>query len=196
MFLYSVLFSMTLSHAEPATSCFDYKKDSIEINWTAYKTSEKKGVSGKLKSIQATINGKPQSVEDMILGTSFIVDPITVDSGDAGRDKNLRENFFKYLKNPKITGKVVAFASNLARVELQMNGVTKAVEFKVNSMSPRIEAVATIDILDFAMNESLTKLNEACLDLHKGKDGVSKTWSTVDLKISAEPVQICKKSAH
>lgn len=196
MFLYSFLLPLflSMSYALDTTSCFEYKPNSIEVQWTAYKFTEKKGVSGKLKSVETVLVGKPQSVEDLMLATSFTIDPLSVDSGDAGRDKTLRENFFKLLKLPKISGKIVSFASNIARVELQMNGVTKAVEFKISSVAPKIQATATIDILDFAMADIFKKLHESCQELHKGKDGVSKTWSTVDLAISAEPTQLCKKA--
>ena len=44
---------------------------------------------------------------------------------------------------------------------------------------------ATMDITKWNAVEALNSLNIACKDLHKGADGVSKTWSEVALNIKS-----------
>ncbi|MCC6137085.1 MAG: YceI family protein [Bdellovibrionaceae bacterium] len=199
MFLYLLFSSLLATHAlTPAqplkpVSCYGYKQDSIVVEWTAYKFTEKTGVKGSHKKVTAKIIGVPQSVDEMIAATSFEVDALSVDTANPARDITLKDNFFKLIKSPKITGKILSLKDGTAKVEISMNGTTKAIDFKVASSDAKITATAGIDILDFGMSASLKKINEACYELHKGKDGVSKTWSTVDLSITAEPVQLCKK---
>jgi polyisoprenoid-binding protein YceI len=198
MFLSSIVALLFLPSVQalPPTQpvqCYSYKKDSTHVEWVGYKYTEKAAVKGRLPSIETKISGTPQSIDDLILATSFEVDALSVESGDPARDANLRDHFFKLMTSTKITGKIVSLASNIARVELKMNGVTKPVEFKVAKNGSNISAVATVDILNFSMSPSLKKINEVCSELHKGKDGVSKTWSTVELNISAEVVELCKK---
>lgn len=194
MFLYVLLLSLvTPSHALKPVSCYSYKPETIKLEWTAYKFTEKTGVKATFKTIKHTIQGAPQSVADMVTKTSFDIDATSVDSGNPARDITLTEHFFKVMKNTKISGKVVSLKDGVAKVDLTMNGVTKSVDFKVEANDTKVDATATIDILDFSMNASLKKINESCFELHKGKDGVSKTWSTVDLHITAEPQFTCKK---
>lgn len=197
MFIITLLAAAVLvpnANALQPVPCYGYKKDSVVVEWTAFKFTEKTPVKGRLKNVQTRINGAPQTQDEMILSTSFEIDAMSVDSGDPARDINLKEHFFKHINSPKIVGKVVSLASQIVRVELQMNGVTKPVEFKLTTNTDaKISAVGIIDVVDFSMNEALKKINEACFELHKGKDGVSKTWSTVELTISAEPMQTCKK---
>jgi hypothetical protein len=44
---------------------------------------------------------------------------------------------------------------------------------------------------DFNLAPALAKLNKACEAVHKGPDGVSKTWSTVELKLMAKVTKNC-----
>ena len=43
-----------------------------------------------------------------------------------------------------------------------------------------------VDLMDFNAGKGLEALNQACLELHKGADGVSKTWSEVHIKGQVE----------
>lgn len=193
MLLYFIFNSLLSAQAAPPVACYGYKQDSVRIEWTGYKFTEKTGVKGAHKKVSTKIKGAPQSVNEMIAATSFEVDVMSVDTANPARDNTLRENFFKLMKSDKITGKILSLKDSVAQVELTMNGTTKTVAFKVESSDSKISATAAIDILDFGMSPSLKKINEVCYELHKGTDGISKTWSTVDLNITAEPVQLCKK---
>jgi len=53
-------------------------------------------------------------------------------------------------------------------------------------------ATGTIDLMDFDGKEALSSLNKKCFDLHKGADGVSKTWSEVAINLKGSIKRSCK----
>lgn len=194
MFLYLLFTSLiSPSHALMPVSCFMVIKDSLKVEWTAYKFTEKTGVKGTFKTITPKVKGAPQTVDEMVLQTSFEIDSLSVDTGNQARDTTLSEHFFKLMKNPKITGNITGIKDGKAMVSLTMNDVTRLVPFTYVNKNGTLTATGSIDVMDFAMSTSMKKINESCRELHKGADGVSKTWSTVDLVITATPVNTCKK---
>ena len=186
MFIFSFLLHFVVSLAQGASPQVYYKNTVVE--WTGYKYSEKAPVKGQLKILQIKVDGQPQTLEQLLPLTRFEVDSLSVDSGNVARDQNLREYFFKLMKTPKILGKILSYSKGEAQVELVLNGVVQKVPFKITQNKQSLSASAEIDVLDFAMGPSLKKINEICFDLHKGKDGVSKTWSHVSLLITADVV--------
>ena len=174
-----------------AENCISFiKPESVKVAWTGYKTSAKKAVKGELPAVEI-LTPKAKTDAELLSNVAFMIDPAKVTSGDAGRDANLRNSFFKFLKNPYIKGYVESADKTSAKIMLSMNGVSKLVPFKVKSDGKKYSAEGEIDVMDFAMQKSVEEFNKVCKDLHKGADGVSKTWSTVSLNISAELSQSC-----
>ena len=58
-------------------------------------------------------------------------------------------------------------------------------------MPSAVAATATIDILDFRMKAAYEQLHRACGEQHTGDDGVSKTWTTVDLRLTGQLKSDC-----
>ena len=56
-----------------------------------------------------------------------------------------------------------------------------------------LEANGEFDMLDFGLSDALASIHLACEQLHKGKDGVSKTWPNVGINVSAKIIQDCGK---
>jgi polyisoprenoid-binding protein YceI len=219
MLIVLALFSSLLfSSSSFAETCTVKINGAPHVEWTAFKFTEKKGVKGQFKNVEFTAP-EVSSVEELLSHISFVIDPAKVDSGDKGRDENLRTSFFKLMKGSgTIRGHVVSYDKEKSslKVQLHMNGVTKVVPFqlkqealssvtkiskkengsdkkKSKSKTKTLTYVAQgeIDILDFRMQKSLDALNKVCLDLHKGADGVSKTWSQVELTVSGQALESC-----
>lgn len=55
-----------------------------------------------------------------------------------------------------------------------------------------VEVTGTVDVVTLGLQSGLGKLNAECNDLHKGSDGVSKLWPTVDVKVVSTLKKICK----
>lgn len=193
MFWYILItFLVQPTHAGQTRSCYQLAPDSVKVEWTAYKFTEKTAVKGHLRAAIAHVNGTPKSVDEMLTKTSFEVDALSVDTQNPVRDTTLRDNFFKLMKDTKITGRIVSVTGNTVMVKMTMNGITKDIKFRLRRGDSVLSATASIDILDFAMNDSFNKIQEACEILHKGADSKSKTWSTVDLSVSATLSSDCK----
>jgi hypothetical protein len=181
---------------------------SIELKWTAFKTTKKVPVTGTFKNIELIKinNSNPTSeVHKWLTSYSFSFDVKSVDTQNPQRDKTLTDNFFGLFKTSLeylpgsilITGKVKTIDPNNQTLIalLNVNAINKEVPLKFSFQNNTLELIGSIDLLDFGLNEAYSKLHTACLDLHKGEDGVSKTWTQVDLmaKVEFVPCELQKK---
>ena len=93
-----------------------------------------------------------------------------------------------------ITGKIMKFNkdSNKVNVELTINEVSKVVGFDYNIVGDTLTLDGTIDIIDFDGSSALKAINKACEVLHKGADGISKTWSEANIYISTVIKETCE----
>lgn len=194
MFL-AVLYSSLVVFAQtPNGACtYSYKPDSLKIEWTAYKFTEKKGVLASFPVFTLDAPASANSAQELFEKTSIEIDPQGLESGDPGRNDNLKKYFFKKMIGTKIKGQIVSFSPAISKVKIDMNGVSKVVPFRMKIEGAKYVAETDIDIMDFKMKKSLEAINKACYELHKGADGKSKTWSAVSLALSTEIIENCKK---
>ena len=196
--LLPLLFTATV-HAASCTYEMDQK--SVKVSWTAFKTTQKAPVTGtftdvnfvsalkKQNSLATLLNGARAEIHLKNAGGSS--------TGNPARDQTLFDHFFsKFTGGTSITGKVSDVTGTDAegnlKLAIHLNGkdLTVPVHF-TETKEGAFEAKGTIDVLDFALNGALDDLHKTCEALHKGPDGVSKTWSTVDIKLNATVNQKC-----
>lgn len=185
----AILFSSSIAFS--AKCLTSIKPGTAKVEWTAYKFTEKKAVKGEIKDPQFIIENN-KNFQSAMTGLNFKIDLLKVESGDAARDTTLREAFFKSMTSTMVEGRVEKLKKKKLSVLITMNGMSRTVPFTLKNEGAVYTAEGSIDVLDFAMGKSMESLNKVCQELHKGADGVSKTWSTVDLKITAEAVEDCK----
>lgn len=187
-----------LHTGEEIKNCtFEYDAKQVGITWTAYKFTERAGVSGRFDEIQVrdtVIAAHPAKVFE---GASFLLDPKSINTDNPERDQKIRKSFFGALKeNGVIRGYIndVDFKKGKGSALINLNGVEKKVslEFSLDK-DFSIEAKGTIDLKDFGGLGAIDSLNKVCHDLHIGKDGISKLWPDVSLRLSAKPVANCAK---
>lgn len=173
---------------------YSYDHSSTKFGWKAFKFTEKTGVGGSFDKIEVVGTTAGNSPAKALKGIKFTIDPNTVNSGNNDRDAKIKSAFFYPLKkNGKIEGKVVSVelnsdnTSGKGAIELKFNGVTKKldVNFTIGEGN-RLEANSKLELTDFKALSAIAALNEVCKDLHKGKDGVTKLWSEVELTISTQ----------
>jgi hypothetical protein len=76
---------------------------------------------------------------------------------------------------------------------LKMNKKTLAVPMKYTRDSQGLLVIkGAIDVNDFGLQGALASLHKSCELLHKGPDGVSKTWPQVEIKLQAMVAKVCK----
>ncbi len=164
--------------------CIQVDPNHLVIQWKAFKTPSKVGVSGKLPKF--TLKGKNQgnSIKEISQQISLDIDTSRVDTGNPSRDKKIAKFFFEQMKTQSIKAKVKQIKSKKMTLIIQMNGIEKTVPMNYQMTKNKIKAQGFIDILDFGASKSLKAINKACRALHSGK-----TWSDVniDLNIRFKP---------
>ena len=199
--LCSFLSLSSASLAAPEKCKFEVDSSTVKVEWTAFKTTEKVGVNGSFGEV--ILSGKQSKtgtfkafLEQM--GAEINLSGVAqVKTGNPARDKTLFESFFSlFKKKPVLKGTLKGVKGTDSEgdlnLNLTMNQKTKAVPMKyTRDDKGNFMAKGAIELNDFALQNAFASLHKACEDLHKGKDGVSKTWSEVEIKISAMISQKC-----
>ncbi len=156
-----------------------------EITFKAYKTTDKVAVGGQFKKVDVLSGGEGNSVKEAINNTAFSIPVSSLFTKDTSRDFKIKKFFFGIMNNTKLlSGKLMLTDDTTGNVEIKMNGVSLNVPFTYTIVGKTFNMKATMDINNWNASVALASLNTACIDLHKGSDGISKTWSEVALDIT------------
>ncbi|EAR01668.1 YceI family protein [Maribacter sp. HTCC2170] len=169
---------------------FTIIKDSTKVSFTAYKTSEKLPVGGKFLEVNFKETKSGVTAMEALNGTSFSIPVRSLFTNDATgtRDPKLLEFFFGVMKNTDlISGVFKTGADNTCSIDVTMNGETANIplEFTIDSET-NITFNGKLNLEDWKALDALASLNEACKELHTGKDGVSKTWNDVAVQAQVQ----------
>lgn len=164
---------------------FSYNHETTELKWTAFKFTERIGVSGTFDNITVKNTSPASSPPAVFRNAAFSIKTDSVNSANAERDAKISASFFGIMKeNGSITGRVKKITPSTAAIEIEVNNVSRVVDFNYKVVEETgLEAYTTIDLADFKALKSVNALNEVCSELHTGKDGVSKLWPDVELRI-------------
>ena len=80
-----------------------------------------------------------------------------------------------------LTGTLYLKSDGTGTIDLKMNGVQKKIPIKHITSGQLVELEGKLNLEDWNAQSALESLSKACFDLHKGEDGISKTWSEVGL---------------
>lgn len=156
------------------------------INWTAYKTTEKTPVKGQFQKVNITSGGTGETLKEAINNTEFSVPVSSIFTKDTSRDFKIKKFFFAVMEQTQLlSGKLIIENDSLGYANLTMNGVTKKLPFNYTISDKTFNMKGVMKITDWNAESALNSLNEACKDLHKGADGVSKTWDEVAIDITS-----------
>lgn len=177
---------------EPAAAeacTYSTDPNQIKMEWTAYKFTDKTPVKGTFTGTQVEGEVKADSLSALVQGLRMKLDGATIESGDPGRNLTVKDFFFAKFNPPfqmeawvkDLQGTDTAGSLTLV---LQMNGVSKEAPF-VYTATPEGELTAKggINLMNWNLQPAFDSIHQACETMHTGKDGVSKTWEVVDLKI-------------
>jgi len=165
------------------TRIISVSPNDISIQWTAYKTTEKKPVFGYFKEYIFRAK-EGNSIKEVLDDASLIISVNSINSSNESRDEKLRNNFFGVMKNPElIKGLLTVKNDNNGIVALTMNNITFDLPVKIIDDGHSYSIVGTMNLNNWKAQTAITALNVACKDKHKGADGISKTWSEVAVKV-------------
>ena len=167
-----------------------------KVIWNGYKTNDKAKVVGYFSEFSTDReNQKFNSIDELVSGLKFSIKSSSSLSGDPIRDKNLKDHFFKYLTDDfVINGTLAQPINDSIDVTFDIFGQTRTLRFgcQYNTVPDSdnsdymIEISGSIDLeSQFGGLQAFNAISKKCYDLHKGADGVSKTWKQVDVLIKA-----------
>jgi hypothetical protein len=153
------------------------------VLWTAYKFSEKVGVSGRFDSVLCSSDKNATSIEALLKSSKISISTNSVNSYNAIRDPKLRQTFFKIFNTDTIKGQIMEVDVKKGLLSLQMNSINKLTSYSYNYTNDTLIISTHLDLTKWEGKTALETLNKECNDLHKGPDGISKLWPDVVVKI-------------
>lgn len=187
--LFPILLLVILNSCEDKKSAKKVKelkqKYSIDIenssvNWTAYKTTDKVAVKGTFNEVNIENIKSATSVVEAINGLVFNIPVASIYSKDTIRDVKLVKFFFGSMESSmNLKGELILNEKERGSIAFTMNGLTKNLPITYKIKNDVMDINGVMDLNIWEAKAAVAVLNEACFELHKGKDGVSKTWEEV-----------------
>lgn len=153
--------------------------DSTKVNWTAYKTTDKVAVGGSFNEISLNDTKVGNTPQEVLEGARFSIPVSSVFTNNPDRDSKLKEFFFMVMKDPEFLAGEIHTKDGSTSLLLTINGITKEVAVETSFENNKFTVNGTLNLEDFGAQDAVASINKTCFDLHKGPDGVSKTWSEV-----------------
>ncbi len=166
-------------------SNYTIANENITLSWTAYKTTEKVSVKGTFKEIEIENITKGINPVEVINDVKFSIPVNSIYSKDSIRDFKLRESLFGTMKNTsKIKGTISIDNNGKGEATISLNGLDKTIPILYEVHGENIKINAKIDLNNWQAQAAIAALNEVCSEKHKAADGISKTWSEVDIEVN------------
>lgn len=162
---------------------YSLKEAESNINFTAYKTTDKVPVKGLFKKIEITKAGEGNTVKEAVNGAEFKIPVSSIETNNSSRNFKIQKFFFDVMANTLgLTGKINITDATNGSVLFTMNEITKELPFTYTIVENTFVLNTVMDVTNWNGQAAIASLNTACKDLHKGADGVSKTWNDVAIR--------------
>ena len=170
---------------KPDTCIYSFSDSTIKLFWAGYKTTDKLKVLGSFQEITTNhADQKFSSIEDLVNGITFSINSNSSESGDPIRDANLRDYFFNYLTdNFQINGHISEYNDDFVTANIDVLGIDRQVKFSHSVANNVLKMRALISLEELGANIAYSSISDMCYELHKGPDGISKTWDEVNVLI-------------
>ena len=159
-----------------------YEASSVKVKFVGYKSKAKTGVEGNFDKVKLEIQ-KNNDFMAFLTSSKVIIDSSSVNTKIKFRDKNINTTLFKPDSLKEIIAMIKKVNGDMKKgtldVEIIMNKVSKTISMPYTNSNNTLMAQGTIDVLDFAMNNSYAAFAAKCKPFHAGK-----SWS--DVAISFE----------
>jgi len=168
-----------------------------QVRWTAFKTTAKKPVGGQFDQVNVSAGARSTKITDVLKTIKFNIPTASTNTANEDRDAKIITSFFGAMDaTDLIIGQVKDATgdnkSGSCIFYLTLNNVEREVTLNYTLEDALLILTGEIDLLDFNAESAVSSLNNVCEDLHKGEDGVTKTWSVVELSIET----ILNKKCH
>ncbi|MFC2109420.1 YceI family protein [Bacteroidota bacterium] len=174
-----------VAKVKPAAKTFSIDSNNTVVNWTAYKTTDKVPVKGKFTSLKITKDTTATSIVETLNGAEFTIPVSSIFSNNPDRDNKLQKFFFGVMKNTELLSGIIHITDKSnGYVDFKMNDIIEKLPFTFIIDGEKIQIKAIMNTDSWQAQAAIASINKACFDLHKGSDGISKTWSDVAIDIT------------
>jgi len=160
------------------------KPEATTVKWTAYKTTKKAPVGGEF----AILNFEEKegaTPEKALHNLEFSIPVSSLFTKNDSRDAKLKASFFGTMLDTEFLKGKIKFVENKYSAKITMNGVTADLPLEISITDERrVSMKGTMNLKNWNALGALEALNKVCFDLHKGDDGVSKTWEDVAIEVN------------
>ncbi len=163
------------------TESYQVSSTGSRVDWTGYKFTEKKGVTGTFKTITILNAPKATSAVDAFNGVDFTIPVSSLDSKNEIRDSKLKSLFFGMMENTTLLSGSFVTEGKQIFLNLTMNNTTKKIPLSHTVAGRNVRLQGKLNITDFDAIKAFNSIHKACEVLHTGTDGVSKTWDEVGI---------------
>ena len=181
------------------TCLYSVDKESLRINWTAFKHTAKAPVGGVFDMVELNHVTPAEKISDVFKNATVSIYTHSVNSNNEGRDEKIKTSFFDTMeKTTIITGAIKSIEGGeddgTAVISITMNDVEKDIDFDWKTMEDRTGLLlkGEINVGDFNATPSLDALHEVCAEKHTGEDGKSVLWPEVQINIKVALNKECK----
>ena len=171
------------SEAVKEDKLYTIDTEGVLVSWTAYKFTDKLGVSGQFDDFKFSGTNNAATIESLLKQAKIEIQTASVNSNLEIRDTKLVDSFFKVFNTDTIVGAVVEADQGKGIFNLKMNNRTHPLECAYLFKNDTITLSAKIDLNIWQGEKAMQSLNKVCYDLHTGTDGISKLWPDVDVQI-------------
>jgi len=162
-----------------ATETYQVTAANSKVEWTGYKFTEKKGVSGVFKTINVLNSPKAGSAFEAFNGVDFTIPASSIFSKNEIRDTKLKTLFFGMMDNTELLSGSFITEGEKIFLNLKMNNTSKKIPLTHTIVDRNVRLQGSLNILEFGAEKAFNSIHKACELLHTGADKVSKTWEEV-----------------
>jgi polyisoprenoid-binding protein YceI len=190
-YVFSIFLSLS-AFADQSKCTYEFDVANSRVEGTGYKFTDKVGVKAVFPGVKLNKTEKKDSAKALLNDLMVTVDLMSIDSGNALRDKNMRETLFAGILGDSVAHvSVKKLTDKKMTAELKINEKTKMIDFDYEIKGEKISAKGVFDAVDFALGSQLAALKKRCGSLHTGSDGKSVTWSDFNLEVTAALKKVC-----
>ena len=162
---------------------FSLEQNDVTVKWTGYKTTDKIAVNGQFREINITNINEGENALETLNGAEFSIPVSSLFTDEPVRDSKLKQLFFGVMDNTlSLNGKLNLLDNGSGTIGLLMNGIQQKISVTYTISGELVELQGIMNLDNWNGNAALASLTEACFELHKGPDGISKTWNEVAVR--------------
>ncbi len=167
------------------------KKETPSIKWTAYKFSNKIGVSGSFDEITYNPSLSKGTIKQLFEHSTFSIETASINSNLKLRDERISTYFFSTIAAKTIKGSFLEVNNNKGKINIIIGKYSHVNDFTYTIFADKIQIHTIVNLKLWNALPGIIALNEICKNEHTGIDGVSKLWSdvTIIVEIALEPIQ-------